>query len=149
MSRVHPLDAATWCHTERMYVVKVALNRQVMNTQLHRMRSCAGSMKTTAAEKKLLATQSLENSCKSPAFVRIYPEYQEKLKEQRRYRKDNGFVEPSEKDTEEAAETAAENAEVAAVAAPGVQGFAQIAATVGAVAVALGVVYVQYTLSSR
>lgn len=44
----------------------------------------AGSVSTSQAERRRLAKLSLENSCKTASFVRIFPEYQERLFEERR-----------------------------------------------------------------
>lgn len=46
--------------------------------------STTGSVKSTDAERRRLAKLSLENSCKTSSFVRIFPEYQERMMEQRR-----------------------------------------------------------------
>lgn len=108
-------------------------------------------MKTTAAEKRLLASQSLENSCKTPAFARIFPEYQDKLKQQKEHRQETGFTEPPAAGTTEQTEPRPEDqpAEVAeAAVAPGRRRYAEMAA-VGIVAIAVGVAYAQYTLWSR
>lgn len=111
-------------------------------------------MRTTAAEKKLLAKQSLENSCKTPAFVRIFPEYQEKLAAVRKQRLENGNTNEdaprSLESEQEASANALEEQEVAPPqGGPAGQNLTQIAATVGVVMVAVGVVYVQYKLSPR
>lgn len=114
----------------------------------HRAWSHAGTITATTVERKTLATQSLENSCKTPAFVKIYPEYQQKLKELKKNQPDDGYVEPPAADAATGTEPVARAEMAEDIAAPRGQRFVQFAA-VGGLAIAVGVAYAQYTLWSR
>jgi hypothetical protein len=83
----------------------------------------------------------------SPVFVRLYPEYQEKMQQQRLDRQ-NGAADASEQDAELPSDSGGDS-EVGQPGAPGFPPHLQLATAVAAVAVALGVVYLQYMLGFR